>query len=258
MNNNSAIELLKSINNDYAAVLSTIFSLSLVIVTVIYVMLTYRQVQHLEMEHKISVVPTLIPEIIQTKGSEYFGDRRQLSVKLKVQNIGDGPALRIYSKIKIKYNHVEFNDYDQLFEYSYLGSLASMKEDELEMHFETEKIEKMIEDLSIRHAKNTFRVKSNPSQNAYVGPFLMVELVYSNIHGQFFKTKYIREILGLIAYERSEEKDKHIFWTSGGALKDDEPFEISLINPIFQSFDVAPLEINIANDFIGGYEKLIH
>lgn len=249
--------MLISINNDYAAVLSTIFSLLLVIVTLIYVMLTYRQVQQLEKEHKISVVPTLIPEIIETTGSAYFADRRQLCVKLKIQNIGDGPALRIYSRMKIKYNNVDFKDYDELYEYSYLGSLAPMKEDELEMHFETKKIEKMMEDLSIQHAKNTYRVKVNPSQKAFIGPFLVIELVYSNIHGQFFKTKYSREILGLIAYKRSGEEDQNIFWRSENELKDEEPFKLSLINPIFQSFDVTALKINAADDFIEKYKKLI-
>ena len=254
-------ELLKSINNDYSAVLSAIFSLLLLIITLIYVMLTYRQVQQLEKSHKISVIPTLVPDIVEAKGTEYFGDekfrRRQLGVKCKVQNIGDGPALRIYSKIRFKYNYIDFKDYDELFEYSYLGYLASMEENELEMHFETIKIEKMIEDFSIKHAKNMYRVRVNPHHKVFLGPSLVIELVYSNIHGQFFKTVVGREISSLKAYNRNDEEKQHIFWSTEEELKDDEPFELTLMNPIFQSFEITPLENNAAIEFIEKYEKLI-
>lgn len=263
-------ESLKVINNDYAAVLNTIFSLLLVLVTMIYVMLTYKQVsisresiglnrtylKQLENEHKTSVNPTLIPEIVETNGTEYFDNRRQLSIKCKIQNIGDGPALRIYSKIKLEYKYVEFNDYEELFEYSYLGSLAPMKEEKLDMHFETEKIEKMIEDLSIRFAKNLSRIKIDPTQNVFPGTALTVELVYSNIHGQFFKTTFSNEILGLIAYQR-KDKNKFIFWTTdNNILKDTERFNLQIISPIFHSLEVATLEDNIASNFIEKYKKL--
>lgn len=252
-------ELLKSINNDYAAVLGTISSLLLVIVTLIYVMLIYDQGQQLEKTHKTSVTPILVPEIIKTNGTEYFEGRRQLGLTYKIKNIGDGPALQIYSKIKLNYQYVEFKDYNDLYEYSYLASLASMKEDELHMHFETEKIEKMIEDLSIKHAKNMNRIKVNPSQKAYPGPDIVIELIYSNIHRQFFKTILSREILGLNKCKKiddEKEEDQIIIFDVENELKDDEPFELSLINPIFQSLEVIPLKTDIAIKIIEEYEKL--
>lgn len=252
-------ELLKSINNDYAAVLGTISNLLLVIVTLIYVMLIYDQGQQLEKTHKTSVTPILVPEIIKTHGTEYFGNRRQLSLEYKIKNIGDGPALQIYSKIELNHQYVESKDCNDLFEYSYLASLASMEEDKLHMHFEKEKIEKMIEDLSIGHAKNMYRIKVNPSQKSYSGPDIVIELIYSNIHGQFFKTLLSREILGLKNYIKNDvdnENDEIIYFNPDNKLKDDEPFELSLINPIFQSLEVIPLKTDIATKIIEEYEKL--
>jgi hypothetical protein len=264
-------EILKIINQDYANVLSTIFSLLLFIVTTMYVIITQRQakisqqsielnkiyLQQLEREHKTSVTPTLIPEEIHSHGSGYFGDRRrQLKIKCKLKNIGNSPAFQIYSNTGLNYKYVEVKDYKQLYENSYTGFLAPMSTVEVEMHFETKKVEKLIEDLNITHEKNLFRLENDFHQKSFSGTDLIIEFVYSNIHGQYFKTKYEINILGFDAYKREDENDRKIYFSSKNALKDDEVFRLMLINPIFSHLEIKPVDDTEAEEFITSYKNI--
>lgn len=263
---------IESINTRYASFLGVIFSVVLVMVTLIYVILTFYQVQasnrsvevsqnllkQTEKDLVFSTIPTVIPDVKETSGSPYFGDRRrQLGINVAVKNIGDSPALHVHTRIKLIYKHVEFEWKEQLYEYSFVGNLSAQEEKEADMHFETRKIEKMMEDFSIQHAKNVYRVKNNPSQSAYRGPDLSVEVVYSNVHGQYFKSHLVHPILAIEAPERKDEEKGYVYMHDDEHIKDDESFKLVLINPIFQEFLFEPISNEEANRLIGNYRALV-
>ncbi len=264
--------LLRTINDHYAAVLGTAFSLILILITAVYVVLTYLQARatqqsvslnreflaHAEKQLLHSRVPMLMAEMEKSKGGPYFGERRrQLGVDWKLKNIGDGPALQIHIRMKLKYTHAEFEDYDQTCEQSFVGNLAPRDEATAHMWFETAKIEKMQEDFSIKSAKNTARVKLNPRQSAYRGPELHLTVLYSNVHGQFFKTVVVYPILCLRVASREEEDEKMAYWFAEKPLQDEEDFELVLMNPIFSTFSFAPVDHTEAEAEIEHYRALL-
>ncbi len=264
--------VLKTVNDNYAAVLGVFLTSILLLITLIYVVLTHFQVKasnesvdlsrkFLEQAHKQlrhSNIPVLVPEVTETSGTGYFGKRRrQLHVTCKIKNIGAGPAIGVHTRIKLLYKHVDFQYHDEYAEYSFIGNIGINEERTAEMHFETRKIEKMIEDFTIAHAKNIYRVKNNPSQRAYPQTDISVELICSNVHGQYFRSYLVHPLGGIEAYERGRKEDQHIYWTSEESLGEDEPFELSLLNPIFQTFSFDPVDNQEAERFIARYRELV-
>ncbi len=264
--------VLKTVNDDYAAVLGVFLTLILLLITLVYVFLTHFQVKasnesvdlsrkFLEQAHKQlrhSNIPVLVPEVTETGGTKYFGERRrQLHVTCRIKNIGDGPSIRIHTRIKLLYKYVDYHYHDEYAEYFFIGSIGANEERTAKMHFETRKIEKMIEDFTIAHAKNTCRVKNNPSQKPYPNTDISVELICSNVHGQYFRSYLVHPLGGINAYERGRKEDQKIYWTSKEPLGEDELFELILLNPIFQTFSFDPVDSQEAERFIARYRELV-
>ena len=271
LSSSGASQVLRNINDHYAAVLGAAFSVILIIVTVVYVVLTYFQARSTQESVRLnreflsqaerqllhSRVPMLVAEIVKTKGGAYFGEkRRQLRIDWKLRNMGDGPALQIHTRMKLRYSHAEFDDYDETFEHSFVGNIAPTEEANVDMHFETTKIEKMVEDFDIQFAKNSARMKVNPRQSAYKGPRLEFECVYCNVHGQYFQTTHVLPLLCLRVETRTE-KEQMVYWFAEKPLQDDEEFEIVPMNPIFSTFDFQSLTESDGKAFIDRYRKLM-
>ena len=266
------LQTLRQINDHYAAVLGTAFSLVLIVITAVYVVLTYLQVHATQKSVRLnreflvqaekqllhSRVPMLVAEMVKSRGGAYFAEkRRQLHVYWKLRNIGDGPAVQIHTRMKLRFSHAEFEDFDELFEHSFEGSAAPAEEKTANMHFETVKIEKMLEDFSIKVAKNQARLRLSPHQSAYRGPELALEIIYSNVHGQFFKTEVVCPIGHLRVKEREDEKERRVYWMAEKPLQDNEEFELALINPIFSTFKFSAVDTSEAQEFIDRYRKLL-
>lgn len=272
LQNSNETDVLQKINNDYATLLSTVFSLILIIITSVYVMLTHTQAKsaqesvrisqdylaHAEKQLMHSRVPMLVAKITKAQGCAYFGQRRrQLGIDWEINNIGDGPAVQIYTRMKLRYSHAEFEDYDELYEHSFIGSLAPSETTAAHMHFETTKIEKMIEDFEIKKAKNMARIKVNPRQSAHRGPLLELEILYSNVHGQYFKSLYHIPLGCLKVDSREDEQEKMVYWLADKPLQDDEAFEVHQINPVFSTFHFQAVDHSEGEAIIERYRQLI-
>lgn len=267
------LQALRTINDNYAAVLGTVFSLFLIVITAVYVVLTYLQAKSTQESVRInreflaqaerqlthSRVPMLVAEMTKAKGGAYFGDkRRQLRIDWKLRNIGDGPSVQIHTRMKLRYTHAEFDDYDEIFEHSFVGNLAPAEESMAEMHFETTKIEKMVEDFEIKYSKNSTRIKFNPRQAPFKGPHLEFEALYSNVHGQYFKTFCVFPLLCLRVDTRTgTDKEKMVYWFDDKPLQDDEEFELVPMNPIFSTFNFHAVTQVEGDAFIERYRNLI-
>ena len=221
LSGNKALAIVAEINQKYANTITAIFTVALVLVTFVYVVLTYLLVRttnrsveisekvlyQSEKQHFLSRVPLLVIESIEVKGSRYFGKRRrQLTVNCRIRNIGDSPAVTVYTRTNLSFKFVEFEWKDELFEYSFIGSLKAGEEKPAGMHFETKKIEKMLEDLSIEYTKNIYRVRNNPTEKAYKGTDLVVEVICSNVHGKHFRSKLVCPILTVLPYDEARKR----------------------------------------------------
>ena len=267
-----ATGLLQKINTDYASILSAFASLVLLVITAVYVALTHAQAKsskesveisrkylaHAEKQLRHSKVPMLVANIEKTKGGAYFGERRrQLNVDWKITNIGDGPAIQIHTRMKLRYAHAELKDYDELYEHSFIGNLAPSETGSAHMHFETTKIEKMLEDFEIRRAKNVARIRTNPHQSAYKGPQIELEVLYTNVYGQYFISLYSIPLLYLKVDSREGEFEKKVYWFAEKQLQDDEEFELAPMNPVFSTFDFHAVEESQGKEFIEHYRQLL-
>ena len=47
-----------------------------------------------------------------------------------------------------------------------------------DIHFETSQFRDIVEDLEISHVKNMKRIETNPSQEAFKGPELILRVLY--------------------------------------------------------------------------------
>ena len=106
------LELLKTINSDYAGVLSLLSSLGMVIVTIIYVGHTKRQANYAKesaelvaKQIKTDKQPCVVPHVADSFGSAWKCTdltRMQLGFTIKLKNVGDSSAINIYTLTDIE------------------------------------------------------------------------------------------------------------------------------------------------------------
>lgn len=269
----STADLLKEINQDYSNLLTALFSFLLFAVTAVYVIFTYKQVKiskksialnidylkQLENEHKTSITPVLVPIDVKTHGGGLFQIyetwNRKLNVYCNIKNIGNSPAIQIYAKIGVKLKFVTENEHSTSTEYRYIGALAINENNDAMMSFEKDKLTSLLEDISIMLKKNIDKVKNNNGQKLVAGSTLVINLVYSNIHNQYYKTIYERDIIGLSVIE--DEKNERNYLINELELGDNEQFELMLINPSSSRLEFTLLSETEAEDFIKKTEEFL-
>jgi hypothetical protein len=272
-------DFLKTINQDYSNLLTAYFSCLLLLVTTVYVICTYIQVgiskksialnidylKQLESEHKTSVTPVLVPIDVKTHGGGLFqingSLNRQLHLFCNMKNIGNSPAIQIYSKIGLKLKIVKGNEHSTSSEYRYFGALAINDNIDAMMSFEKDKLSSLLEDISIMLKKNTDMLRNNNnnqkigSQKLVAGATLVIDFVYSNIHKQYYKTVYERDIIGITAF--IDEKNKRNYLINELELGDNEQFELMLINPSSSRLEFTLLSEIEAEEFIMKAEEFL-
>ena len=106
------LEFIKIINSDYAGVLSLLSSLIMVVVTIIYVGHTKRQANYAKesaelvaKQMKIDKQPCIVPYVTDSCGSAWDTTdytRMQLGFTIKLRNVGDSPAINVYTLADIE------------------------------------------------------------------------------------------------------------------------------------------------------------
>ena len=101
------LDFLKEINNDYASVLTLLSSIIMIFVTIVYVKQTMKQAKYAKesaelvaKQIKIDKQPCVIPEITDSHGGAYgtsTNTRIQLSFKINLKNIGNSPAINVFT-----------------------------------------------------------------------------------------------------------------------------------------------------------------
>ena len=156
------LEFIKIINSDYAGVLSLLSSLIMVVVTIIYVGHTKRQANSAKesaelvaKQMKIDKQPCIVPYVTDSCGSAWDTTdytRMQLGFTIKLRNVGDSPAINVYTLADIELQFSEdFAGNKKLLPASLLPgftqALSAEEETDINIHFETSEVKALICEL---------------------------------------------------------------------------------------------------------------
>ena len=270
------LEFLKEINNNYAALLACVISLISAVTTVVYVVFTHRQmkaaqdsVKLMQVEMKQSKQPCLVPMISRVYSDKALSNgRRFMPIEFCVENVGDAPALSVYAISHLELKEITTpNGCRSVNMFSGPYSIHCVKvgeKQDVRLHYEEDEIALMFQDLTINMHKNWERIKTCPSQNAYRGTDLVLQIYYKNLSGQWFSTTLRREICWA-EKNVTIEKTKHNLNEQTfppRKITDDDSFELVLswlYNPqikteMMSEEDVFEILEPYRNDFPSAFE----
>lgn len=159
---------------------------------------------------------------------------------MKIQNIGDSPALSIYVFSHLKLQHSgNDNRVNMYYLPDFVPFLKVGIDTDVSVRYEEYEINKLLEDLSIAEAKNINRINTDATKTVFKNTSLVIEIYYKNLSGQWFKN--IRSIEVLDVLEKKEGKKKKVI-SPPNSLKKDVWFELRLINPAFSNSNIVIVE----------------
>lgn len=206
------LDFMRTINSDYAAILSFLSSLIMVIVTIIYVMHTKRQanyakesVELVAKQMKTEKQPCIVPYITDSYGSAFDATeytRMQLAFEIDLKNIGDAPAINIYTlaDIELQFTHdLEGNKkcLSAALLPEFVQALTIGENKKIHICFETSEVKALVRELEIAMNMNWERIKTNPELHHYTGAKLLIRVLFKNIMGQWCESVLSHEIAWL-------------------------------------------------------------
>lgn len=257
--------------NENGAFVSCIVSMLGVIVTVVYVIFTHRQmkaaqksVEIMKTELRMAKQPCLILDIQSVEsGRALSNGRRQMPVYFTVENIGDSPALSVFCISYMVLQHTttkQGNNIVNMFTGPFYTEAikAGDTTSKGRIHYENREITYMFDDLSVKLAKNWKRVHDNPSQHAHRGTSLVLCCYYRNVLGQWFESKLTREI-GYAVDQITKEKTKenlNEFTFPPRLIEEDTCFTLHLHSPqTSPQFKCEPVDEKYVQSILGQYKK---
>lgn len=179
--------------------------------------------------------PYIIPTIEKITGVAFDTSddiRVQLNFFCKLENVGDSSAVSVYALLysKMQYQQEKKLAYAHLMpRYNYTIGVAKSIEENI--HFETRQFRDIVEDLEISYVKNMKRIETNPSQEAYKGPEIILRVLYKNMMGQWFESELEQELLE-ITYKTNDENERGEVVTNKN-VADGDIYEGFMINPCY-------------------------
>ena len=230
--------------NQYSGLLNVMVAFITAIITLIYVIFKYKKMKASQdslklaiKQFKVDKQPCIVYKTIKSEGTHcFYKQRRQLHINLKIENIGDAPAMSIYvfsylqlqnSNLKSKVNMDYLPDY--------VPFLKAGTKTKVSVRYETDEINLLLEDLSVTSAKNVHRINTDATREAYKGVDLVIEIYYKNLLGQWFVNERHTEVLEVL--ERKENGKTQIV-NPPNSLKEDVWFELQLIATAFSKCDI--------------------
>ena len=218
------MEIIYYINSNLSGVLSVLVSAITALITLIYVVFTYKQLKATQNSVKLASEqmrlnnqPCISAKIGTTYGSPCFpeSDRRQLHIDIKLENIGDSPALEIYTfsylELTSTVNKYDGSNIVNMYYYpDYIKYIKPNSKQFASVRYEEEEINMILDDLWYNMLKNHHRIHTDPSKPPFNGPLLIIEVFYKNLLGQWFKSTLKQPILCLVDESISKEEPPHI------------------------------------------------
>lgn len=219
------LEWIKQINQNYAGALSLLSSLIMVVVTIMYVKHTKQQanyskesVELVTKQLKTNKQPCIVPLVEDSFGSAFDAGeytRIQLGFDINLKNVGDAPAISIYSLANIELQY-SFDDVGnkKLLNAALLPhliqALSAEEEQRIELHFETEEVQMLVKELAIAMEKNWERIKTDPSQHHHIGAMLNVQILFKNAMEQWCESMISYEIAWLTLNNSQDRKTRNM------------------------------------------------
>lgn len=223
-------------------IIEVICSLCMLLITILYVVFTWKQSKYTKQAFLEAVKqtregrqPCIIPTIERVSGAAFAtsnSTRVQLNFHCKLVNDGDSAAVSVCAFLyaKMQYTQEKKMVYAHLIpEHNY--SICVGKTVDSDIHFETSQFRDIVEDLEIRHANNTKRIETNPCQESYKGPDIILRVLYKNMMGQWFESELVQELLE-ITYKSKNENERGEM-VANKDVADGDIYSGYMINPCF-------------------------
>ncbi len=264
------MDTIRLINNDFSGILGVLIAFITAMITLVYVRLVYKQMKisqkALEIADKqlqLDKQPCVVFEILKTYGTPCFTEtRRQLHIKLELENVGDSPAISIYTFAHLELQHTRnVKDGSCIVNMDYIPdfeiSIKSEGKATANICFETEQINMLVEDLRCNHEQNILRIKTNPYQHSYRGTILVIEVYYKNILDQWFRNTMQREILWLIDKHAAPRKTNNLNENTipPCLLEHNTEFELQLISPKMAASNIDLVDAKIIQKKLEQYKE---
>lgn len=260
--------ILDSINS-YSGLLSIAVAVITAGITLVYVIFTYKQMKAAQssseaaiQQIKLNNQPCVIYEEINTFGTACFsGSRRQLSVEVNLENVGDSPAISVYTFSKLQLFRLRELDSEvkMYSEPDYIPVIKAGDKVLSHIHYEEDEIDCLVDALRISHADNMKRVELSPTETPFKGAELVLEIYYKNIMGQWFKNVRHTEIAWLIDRNSTVSINDDDYCFSAlippQTLKPTTEFELQLIAPRFALSDIKPIEEKEVLEMLRPYQE---
>ena len=246
------LEFIKSINSDYAGVLSLLSSLVMVIVTIIYVRHTKRQAYYAKesaelvaKQIKTDKQPCVVPLVIDSYGSAWDASdytRIQLGFTIKLKNVGNSPAINVYTLADFELQFIKDSDGNKKLLPAallpgFIQALSAEEETEINIHFETAEIKELICELRKTAEKNWERLRTNPSHNHYNGANLKIRVFFKNLMGQWCESTIFYEIPWLVFKNPPPQKTHNL---NENTIPPKEIHEGDEFKAVLSSHHIAP------------------
>lgn len=252
------------------AVLTFLTSLLMLIITVIYVYYTAKQasisvnaLQESVKQFKESKQPCIIPYIKKVNGyafdtSEYL--RIQFGFDYQLTNVGDSPAISIYSIALMRMRHSsEGKEVCAHLMPNYIHSLSIQETKDDNLHFETAELRDIMEDLEISHVKNMKRIETDPRVSPFRGPSFRLIILYKNLSGQWYQTSFEQDLLDIkrkVEKETDSDEKTHDIDTediSNRDITDGDVLVGYMINPAYSHLKQEKVSSKDAEEIINKY-----
>ena len=254
------LEFIKSINSDYAGVLSLLSSLVMVIVTIIYVRHTKRQAYYAKesaelvaKQIKTDKQPCVVPLVIDSYGSAWDASdytRIQLGFTIKLKNVGNSPAINVYTLADFELQFIKDSEGNKKMLPAsllpgFIQALSAGDEVDIDIHFETSEIKELVCELRKTAEKNWERIRTNPSQNHYNGANLIIRVFFKNLMGQWCESSISYEIAWL-AYKNPPQHKTHNL--NENTIPPKEIHEGDEFKAVLSSHHIAPFLFAMTTD----------
>ena len=246
------LDFIKIINSDYAGVLSLLSSFVMIIVTIIYVRHTKSQAYYarksaelVAKQIKTDKQPCVVPHVTDSYGSAWDVSgytRMQLGFSIKLKNVGDSPAINIYTLADFELQFIKDSDGNKellpaALLPGFIQALSAEEETEINIHFETAEIKELICELRKTAEKNWERLRTNPSHNYYNGANLKIRVFFKNLMGQWCESTISYEIPWLVFKNPPPQKTHNL---NENTIPPKEIHEGDEFKAVLSSHHIAP------------------
>jgi hypothetical protein len=182
-----------------SASITVIATIALVSVTAFYAYLTWRILRATEVQSKLSLDPVIGITIKEGGISEVFGpDRRNMSFKLELVNVGNAPAIEVLVDAEITFRHTNIKGRKTVparFEPDVIPFIQpSEKNEECSPNFGNKAIVHFFDDVRESLRLNWHRIDTDPTRESFDASRLRIICYYRNSLSQIFKSYYETEI----------------------------------------------------------------